>query len=175
MPSLSLHHLLLYSHRDAMGIPCSPILWDLREPPSSCVRHISSPTKRIPAAQLAQPATYPPVSALRITCDVFPFPWPIEARNHHGVTILDVLDAIYNAARARIRPLEWDRMAEKHKERVGAHFHHRWTSSPDPPRVRANGVVRSDCLLQSTYFAGLSPSPELGFVFILSLGRPRHR
>jgi hypothetical protein len=66
-------------------------------------------------------------------------------------------------------------MSEKHRERVSAVFHHRWTSSPDPPRVRANGVIRSDCVLQSTYFAGLTPSPDIGFVFILSLARPRRR
>lgn len=175
MPALALHHLLQYSHRDALGSPCSPILWDLREPPSTCVRHVSTPTNRIPTSHLAQPATYPPVTALRITCDVFPFPWLIEARNPRGVTVLDVLDAIYTTVRTRIRSVEWDAMSEKHRERVSAVFHHRWTSSPDPPRVRANGVIRSDTVLQSTYFAGLTPSPDLAFVFILSLARPRRR
>jgi hypothetical protein len=170
MTSVSLHPLLRYSHRDPIGNSCSAILWDLREPPSTCVRLVTSPNRRVAVSDLCQPATSPPVTALCVSCDLFPS-WRIEARNYHGVTILDLLEAIYHTLQARVRTFEWEAMSDKHRERVGMIFDQRWRTSPEPLRVRANGLTRADCLLQSTCFAGLSMSYEMGFVCILSLSR----
>lgn len=171
MPAAKLHHLLRYTNTDVMGHHHCPILWDLREPPSRSVRHVSNPYKCISPAELSQPATSPPVTSLQVTCDVFPYRWPIEAHNPHGVTICDLFEAIYTVVQTRIRRAEWAQLSEKQRDRISEVFDHRWKSSSDPWRVRGNGVTRADCLLHSTSFSGLSMSFERGRSYILTLSR----
>ena len=159
MHQISLHPLLQYSHRDAMSHPCCPILWDLRQHPASSAR-FAKDHKRITSSDLTQHATIPPVSYLVVTCEVFPFPWRIEAKNPRGVTILDLLKAIYYVAHECIRQYEWNLMPNKQQARIGFVFEQRWQGSKNRWGVRANGVIRVDCLLQSTGFAGLTMSCE---------------
>jgi hypothetical protein len=172
MPQISLHPLLQYSHRDTMGHHCCPILWDLRDPPASSVR-LAKNKKSIATSRLSQYATTPPVSYLAVTCEVFPFPWRIEAQNPRGVTILDLLEAIYRVAHGGVRQYEWDGLSDKQQDRIAFIFEERWQGSRDPWRVRAGGVSRADCLLHSTSFAGLSMSCEKGYLSILTLSRSR--
>jgi|ERR1700722_8873939 len=155
MPQITLHPLLQYSHRDAIGSPCSPILWDIRDPPTSSVR-LCKNNKIITRSKLSDFATNPPVPFLTVTCGVLPYPWRIESRNPRGISILDLLEAIYRVVHTRIRPDEWNHLSEKHQDRVGMVFEQRWMTSAEPWNVRGNGVSRADCLLQSTGFAGLS-------------------
>jgi len=171
MPAITLHHLLRYTNTELMGHHHCPILWDLREPPSRSVRHVSKPRKCIAPAELAQLATSPPVTSLHVTCDIFPYHWPIEAHNPRGVTISDLFEAIYAVVQTRIRRAEWTALSEKQQNRISEVFDQRWQSSPDPWRVRANGVIRADCLLHSASFSGLSVSFERGRSCILTLSR----
>jgi len=174
MPSvlqLNLHPLLRYTNLDVMGHHHCPVLWDLREPPSRSVRHVSSPLKCISPAELSQPATSPPVTSLRITCDVFPCHWPIEPHNPRGVTIRDIFEAIYAVVQTPIRRTEWAGLSDKQRDRITDVFDQRWNLSSDPWRVRGNGVTRADCLLHSTSFSGLSMSFERGRSCILTLSR----
>ena len=169
MSQIALHPLLRYSYHSVAG-NTSPIVWDLRQSPASFVR-LAGTEGPIPLPYLTEFATAPPVPYLPIKCEVFPFPWPIEAKNPRGVTVLDVLQTVYNVAQKPIKQHEWDSLSAKHRERVEFIFEQRWRSSQDPWRERSRGVIRADCLLHSTSFAGFSMSLGRGFFAILTLSR----
>jgi hypothetical protein len=169
MSHITLHPLLQYSHHDVIGNPCSPLLWDLREHPTYMrfVKNNRKPT----SYYLDQPATTPAVTYLDITCGLFPIPWSIEAHNPRGVTIYDVLRAIYHVTQTAIIPCEWEMLSEKHQDRVAVVFEDRWSSAYNRMQVRSFGVTRADCLLRSTSFAGLSMSYDKRCSAILTLSR----
>jgi len=157
------------------GQSCA-LLWDLRDPPNTAAqpvstihRHRSPITKfQLPHSQLA---TTPPVTALRITCDIFPYKWRIEARNQQGVTVRDVLTAIYNVAHAPLRVDEWEGLSAKQQDRIKKVWDVRWRGSTYPDRERREGVRRVDCLLHYTRFAGITMALDHDFECILTLSR----
>ncbi|KAF8814672.1 hypothetical protein BYT27DRAFT_7081348 [Phlegmacium glaucopus] len=171
MDSKLLNPLLKYSqHRVGEGHCC--ILWDLREPPESAL-YIENPDKPLSPSDLSQHATTPPRRIFHIICDVFPKAWPIKVQRLEGVTVGDVLCAIHSVINRRIIQDEWDRICEKQRERIGHIFDDRCRISMQREECRANGVLRVDCLLKHTLFAGLSASPDEDDTFILTLRRPQ--
>ncbi|KAJ7320857.1 ectomycorrhiza-regulated small secreted protein [Mycena albidolilacea] len=175
MSLLLLHPLLQYSqHREELG-HCCPLLWDLREPPRTA-RHVSAPDRPLSERELAQYATSPPVSCLRVTCGIFPEDsWVSEARNRLGVTVGNVLDAIFETANTQITHPEWNRLCPKQQNRVNVVFDARWRRSAGAAQVRARGVLRSDCMLRHVLFSGLSLAPEGEATYLLTLKRPKPR
>ncbi|KAJ7063090.1 ectomycorrhiza-regulated small secreted protein [Mycena amicta] len=150
-----LHQLLRYSYNDPET--CA-LLWDMREP---IAHHVSAPTRPLSDFELSQHATNPPVTVLRITCGVYPSDsWVSEARNWLGVTVKNVLDAIYATLQAQITHAEWEALCTKHQNRVNIVFDARWRRAVDQQGVRSQGILRADCLLQHVQFAGLSKTPE---------------
>ena len=172
MDSRLLHPLLSYSQHTVVPGSCCPILWDLRESPESAL-HVDNPDKQLSINDLTQFATTPPCQILRIICDAFPEPWPIVVRRAEGITVGDVLQTIYSVANSRIIQDEWDRIGEKQRGRIGDVFDNRCMMSMQREACRANGVLRVDCLLFHTLFAGLSPSFDEDDSFILTLRRPQ--
>ncbi|KAJ7148703.1 hypothetical protein C8R43DRAFT_1008481, partial [Mycena crocata] len=107
--SPALHPLLQYSQHEELG-HCSALLWDLREPPRSA-RHVSAPERPLSEFELSQHATNPPVSCLRVTCGIFPEEsWVSEAQNWLGVTIGNVLDAIFATLCTQLNYQEWNKL-----------------------------------------------------------------
>jgi hypothetical protein len=172
MESTALHPLLRYSQHDVVPGNCAPILWDLRESPGSAL-HVDNPDKQLSPSVLSQPATTPTCFALSITCEVFSEPWPIEIRRQEAITVGDVLDTIHSVINRRITQAEWDRISDKQRARIGVKFDDRCRVSPQREECRANGVLRVDCILSHTLFAGLSASPDEDDSFIMSLRRPQ--
>ena len=172
MESTVLHPLLRYSQHNNVPGNCAPILWDLRESPGSAL-HIDNPDKQLSPSDLSQPATTPPCHVLCITCDVFPEPWPTEVRRSEAITVGDVLDTIHYVINRRISQYEWDRLSDKQRTRIGIKFDDRCKVSPQREECRANGVLRVDCLLSHTLFAGLSASHDEDDSFIMTLRRPQ--
>lgn len=172
MDSRLIHPLLQYSQHDLVPGTSSPIVWDLREPPE-CALHVDNLDKPLSPNTLSQPATNPPCLVLHITCDIFPEPWTIQVRRLETITVGDVLRTIHTVLNRRIIQAEWDRIAEKQQKRIGDVFDNRCKLSPQREECRANGVLRVDCLLYHTLFAGLSPSPDEDGSFILTLRRPQ--
>lgn len=168
----SLHPLLRYSQHDIVPGNCAPILWDLRESPGTAL-HVDNPDKQLSPFDLSQPATTPPCFVLHISCDVFPEPWPIEVSRPEAVTVGDVLHAIHSVISRRITQSEWDRLSDKQRARIGARFDDRCKLSPQREECRANGVLRVDCILAHTLFAGLSTSHDEDDSFIMTLRRPQ--
>lgn len=159
---LTLHPLLRYTSWVEEGQPCCPLVWDIRAPPTGSKRlslYASSPSGfpiRLTPLELSQHATNPPVSRLIIYCGIFPRPWPIEARSSRGVSILDVLDAIYATMITPIKPREWESLSRKEKDNIAMAFHERCRQhSADPHWEKAKGVRREDCLCGYSKFAGM--------------------
>lgn len=150
-----------------------PLVWDLRDSPSTAAQLVQSTMKqkltRFRHLQ-SQHATTPAVSALHIHCDFLPYR-RISARNKQGVTVRDVLEAIYNAVRTPLALEEWEELSLKQKLRVKRVYDIRWRDATIPEKERTDGVRWVDCLLQCTRFAGLSMSYDNDFECILTLSR----
>jgi hypothetical protein len=161
-----LHPLLRYNQYPVVPGHCCPLLWDLRQPPD---------TGRVVSAEsfyLSEWATTPPTAILHITCDIFPGVWPVEVCHLEGITIGDVLHAIYTTLMHPIRRQEWDQLSENQRSRVNVVFEARCKVAVDGEECRSRGILRVDCLLQHTLFAGLSVSLATDCSCILILRRP---
>ena len=171
---LSLHQYLHYSQYQQPGEPglYCPLVWDMRESPAGAARHVTSLETPLSGRQFSQTATYPPLVLLKITSDILPEPWTIEAANPVYVTLLDVLQAIYTNLHVPLEESEWARLPRKQQTRTHAAFERRCQLALDPSHCRAQGKLRIDCLANHVIFGGLSPSPETQSSCILSLRRP---
>ncbi|KAF8633150.1 hypothetical protein AX17_004651 [Amanita inopinata Kibby_2008] len=176
MDAFHLHHLLSYNSETSQ---CAPIYWDLHDIPSSAryVMHThplpttedDEPTRSahyvmpmyppLSVEDLDMTATVPSVSTLHVTCDVLPFNWPIIARNIAGVTVRDVLFAIYECLQRQMSIHEWNSLSPKQRNRINLVFDARWRLSSSPSMARSFGLLRVDCLLRHALFGGLTPIP----------------
>lgn len=171
--SLLLNHVLAFaqgseSPTQSTDHPC-PIHWDLRVS-SDNARLYGDPNRPLTFAHLASPATQPTLDSLDITCGIFEN-WPIEVRRPEGIAVADVLEAIRSTLLRRISHAEWEAFSESQREKIEVVFNERWMAAEDPDATRQNGVLRMDCLLQRTIFAGLSVSLETSNTCILTLRR----
>ncbi|KAG6852535.1 hypothetical protein C0991_011080 [Blastosporella zonata] len=148
---------------------------------------------QIPEHELLQPATAPPVSVFYLTCGIAPpsstwgtitvtsttttmsssptFPTSSRTSTTDVVTVLDVLHALRKCMFTCLTQPEWDALPKKQQERVNAVFDERWRMSETPALTRGNGVLRQDCLLQHTIWAGLTLMEEENAA-VLTLRRP---
>ncbi|KAF7304702.1 Ectomycorrhiza-regulated small secreted protein [Mycena kentingensis (nom. inval.)] len=169
-----LHHLLAYTLTDP-DTTC-PLLWDTRNAPRVAAHHVSAPTRPLSDFELSQHATNPPTNVIRVTCGLYSNAWVSETRNWLGVTVKNVLDAIYVTLQTQITHAEWEALCEKQQNRVNIVFDARWRAADEPQSVRGRGILRSDCLLQHVGFAGLSKSPNSGAednTYFMTLKRPK--
>lgn len=175
MSTPTLHPLLrYYQHNfapDSTPACTSAMFWDLRQSPTYA-RHTTDNQLPLSSSDLFQFATTPPTTILYVTCGIFPNDWPMKVQNPGGITVRDVLEAIYAALQVQLRHAEWDSLSVKHQDRVNRIFDARWRVSVQPAESRAHGVLRIDCLLRHTWFAGLSCGLGTGNNYILSLRRP---
>ncbi|TFK73342.1 ectomycorrhiza-regulated small secreted protein [Pluteus cervinus] len=171
MDSVSLHPLLQYYQHTYRFGQTAAIVWDLRHSPIPFARHAIETLDFLSPAELSQHATSPPITQLTITCGIFVGDWTIQIRNQGGVTLEDVLQAIFECLQKQVRKEEWEGMCAKQQDVANMMFDVRWKSSLQPLDVRSKGVLRVDCLLYHTFFAGLSMSLEVDRTFILTLRR----
>ncbi|KAG5634751.1 hypothetical protein H0H81_000894 [Sphagnurus paluster] len=182
MTRLTLHPLLAYSQHEVLPGLCTALMWDMRDPPTAA-RPTSNPHLTLSAHELAQSATAPPMPILRIVCGVFPqgpdpasgTDWTMEVRatsSSGGVTLGEVLSAIYQGLAVPLVYAEWDALCEMQRKRIGEVFDRRWREAADPAGVRARGLIRADCLLLHTLFGGLSIYFEQSGSCVLTVRRP---
>ena len=96
----------------------------------------------------------------------------MEARNPAGVTLLDVLQAIYASLHLPLKTSEWDGLSPKQQGRVEEAFRRRCAQAIDPVQCELAGKLRIDRLARHSVFGGLSPSLEDEASYILSVRRP---
>jgi hypothetical protein len=118
---------------------------------------------------LAQPATRPPVSRLRIVCDEIP-EWPIVLESSyprekgaispsaHPMSLGNVLSQIHGTLHEQITHSDWERLDPEMKDKVSQAFYKRSANE------RNGGVRKLDYLLDKVWFKGLvgtSDGPEV--------------
>ncbi|KAG2136689.1 hypothetical protein DEU56DRAFT_805364 [Suillus clintonianus] len=130
-----------------------PINWDVRYHPARSAEIADMPML---SSHLTQFATNPPLPKLHLVCDLLSPEWVIVARNPTGVTVQDVLEAIYETLYRLLQTYEWEGMSLKQRSRIEEVHLARCAASSDPERTRLAGVRRGDCLLSTTMFAGLT-------------------
>jgi hypothetical protein len=155
MTEVILNYCLTFAYPRARNGESCQLVWDLRDPPSTAAQLISSSLRQRLTSSFkvlqSQLATTPPVNILYISCELLP--WQIIARNRQGVTVRDVLEAIYNVTHAPLTHDEWERLSVKQQDRIKRVFDVRWREAANPEQERKNGVRRVDCLLQVRTFA----------------------
>ncbi|KAJ6593436.1 hypothetical protein B0H19DRAFT_1090290 [Mycena capillaripes] len=131
-------------------------------------------------ADLQQPAFYPPITKLRIMCDMIPN-WPIDlvfgavgmGMQAPPITLGDVLSAIHHKMHQRITHADWGRLSMSEEASVSRAFTRRCRResmhpmaqyrSDDELPERQKGVKVVDFLLGRNRFRGLVRSPD-GYV-----------
>ncbi|KAF7299363.1 Ectomycorrhiza-regulated small secreted protein [Mycena indigotica] len=174
MDTPTLNPLLRYFNAPRETSTC-PVIWDLRKAPKTAhhVHTIGEHCRPLSDSELSQHATHPPVATLRVRCGVYPSEtWVSEARNRQGVTVKNVLDAIYRTLNIQLTHAEWESLCPKQQNRVNLVFDARWRAGRDPKAERAVGILRRDCLLQHVLFAGLSETDEEND-YMMTVGRTK--
>ncbi|KAF8724432.1 hypothetical protein AX14_008826 [Amanita brunnescens Koide BX004] len=170
METIRLHYLLRYHLEQNQR---APIHWDMHNPPTSARYHFPRmlPIAALSSEDLEMPATEPSVISLRIICDVYSYDSPIVARNFSGVTVHDVLFAIYKTLQIQINPTEWSDFRPKQQGRIKHVFEGRRQRLEDPSAASSASVKGIDTLLYHTLFGGLTPIPSPEPTCVLTLRR----
>lgn len=150
---VGLNSLLISPPAGPAYFPPVPIDWDVRYAPHRAARVAG---QVISAHHRTQLAASPGVATLRVVSDLLAQNWVITAHNPTGVTVKDVLTAIYTGLHAPLTQFEWECMSTTQRDRIEEVFYARCEASRDFDRTRYGGVRRMDCLLHTTLFAGLS-------------------
>ncbi|KAF7789387.1 hypothetical protein EIP86_000331 [Pleurotus ostreatoroseus] len=121
--------------------------------------------------ELSQPATYPGVTEMTITCDEIP-QWKIELkpltdplpafhsserrRETPPLTVHDVLSAIQRSIRSHITHEEWAELSSEQQKACADAYLRRCRANPDTKVFEeSQGVRRVDYLLEKHFFKGL--------------------
>lgn len=121
---------------------------------------------------LAQPATHPPITRLRITCDLIP-QWPTELSYNPyysspspsmplspgaapPITLGDILIGLHKNLQARITHEDWSRLNVSQESAVTRAYTMRCRAAgAGEMTMRSHGVKRVDFLLERVRFKGL--------------------
>ncbi|KAF7976650.1 hypothetical protein HWV62_5977 [Athelia sp. TMB] len=141
------------------------------------VRFINGLPAELSMEELREPATHPPITHMRITCDAIP-QWPIELEYHPydasgqhlslpsagggvpPVSLGDVLFAIHSALHTQISHLDWGRLTISEETAIARAYTRRCRSAPSIEQLEASqGVKRVDFLLDRFVFRGLVRAP----------------
>ena len=117
---------------------------------------------------LLHPASHPPLPFIRILIPMnvsprHPHPYwtcRVHASNHRFVTVLDVLDSLYNSLRRNIAALEFNSLSEEDKSSTSRYYKKRYRRLQDynshlSEQEKVQGMKRIDFLMGRTRFAGL--------------------
>lgn len=85
------------------------LAWDVRLPPET-IRASNNPIRghqwhKLTSRTLQQQALSPPWTFMRLKCELLP--WVVEVSNPSGVTVQDVLEAVYECLREPIEREDW--------------------------------------------------------------------
>ncbi|KAG6850047.1 hypothetical protein H0H93_002056 [Arthromyces matolae] len=104
-------------------------------------------------------ATEPALEFIIIACDMFKQEIPVRpSRPAQGVTVMDVLDAVYMFLRQPLSSSEFTQLSQERQWRVYAAFERRYQSILDEKYhalEKAKGIKRVDLLEEKKMFAGL--------------------
>jgi hypothetical protein len=147
--------------------------FDLSSPTFSPMRLVApGQSALLSLDSLSEPATHPPITRLRIICDVIP-QWPIElqyspyaaaptlspsplSNSPVPITLGDVLIALHRSLQTRISHIDWARLSISEETAISRAYTRRCRSVPQLAQFEASqGVRRIDYLLDKVVFRGL--------------------
>ncbi|KAH7908899.1 hypothetical protein BJ138DRAFT_1090460 [Hygrophoropsis aurantiaca] len=157
-PQFQVHPLL-----NGEALPAG-FYFDLASPTFAPVRWIG-PGQSAPVSldELREPATYPPITSMRITHDAIPH-WPIDLTESADaysaallpITLGDVLWAIHGALHRQITQHDWAQLGDSHSMSIARAYTRRCRSVPSLAQLESSqGVKRVDYLLDKFMFGGL--------------------
>jgi len=122
-------------------------------------------TTMISAEELREPATYPPITRMRITHDSIKH-WPIDLEfqydgytdpaAHPPITLGDVLYLIHSSLHRQVTHQDWARLSVSKETAIARAYTRRYRSVPSSAEAEASqGVKRIDYLLDKHVFRGL--------------------
>ena len=135
------------------------ILYDVRfKPEKSYVS--TNPPRKLPDDIASTAATMPAVPKLRLVSKECP--WAITVKNPEGVTIADILDAIYSALDQPMTEGEWWIAQDEERARVLETYKYNCSDAAGTPKKRKleDGVKRID-FLEKTMVIGLTKDEQL--------------
>jgi len=147
--------------------PQNNLMLDLALPNFSPMRLVA-PGQPIPLtlADVQEHAFYPPLTRLRIVCDLIP-QWPVELEYAPGngfdagappppITVGDVLLAVHQLLHQRITHLDWATLTPSQEHAVSKAYTRRCRAVPNLEILQRNeGVKKVDFLLGRVMFRGL--------------------
>ena len=132
---------------------------------------------------LREPATLPPLTRLRIVCDLIP-QWPIDLEFHadalagYGsnpfnpppISLVDVLIAVHRAMHTRITHAEWAMLSIDDQKAISRTFYRRCKAVLAAYEMeRANGVMRVDFLRGKTRMLGVERAAPVDGLEVIKL------
>jgi hypothetical protein len=129
--------------------------FDIRQPPRCIIFQLP--------VDIREFAFYPAVARVRIRVPG-QRTWSFSVEHHLGISLKDIIDAIYQQMQKPLSPSEFMNLQED--KRTAASLHHKTRTANDPAEY-ARGVRRLDCLYPDVLFVGLSPSDTDGFAWNL--------
>ncbi|KII88897.1 hypothetical protein PLICRDRAFT_110003, partial [Plicaturopsis crispa FD-325 SS-3] len=152
------------------------IIFDLSSPYFTPERAIGpGQTAPLTVEECAQAATHPPITHMRIVCDVIP-QWPIELRYNFAplgssnnvlavepqvpISLGDVLVALHRELQTPISYMDWGRLSRSEETAIARAYTRRCKSVPEIAETEfGQGVRRVDFLLDRYMFKGLVRIP----------------
>lgn len=170
MFDLSLPSSFIRQYPPSPSLPSSMSVVVQRHPPAIQSRPIMAPHP-IPEHDLAQFATTPPVTRIRIACDLLP--WIIDVRGRTTlpndprsfVRVVDILDGIYTSLRTGVTSGEWNRTERTFRDQVKKTYSRRCHASRPFTLTgyeEKQGVRRIDYLQDKKMFLGLTMKGPAG-------------
>ncbi|KAG6369180.1 hypothetical protein JVT61DRAFT_1338 [Boletus reticuloceps] len=152
-------------------MPSVDFYFDLASPSFSPLFRVSpGHTTMISDDELREPATYPPVTRMRITHNAIK-QWSIDLEFHDDgytdptahppITLGDVLYMIHSSLHRQVTHEDWARLSVSKETEIARAYTRRYRSVPSSAQVEASrGVKRVDYLLDKHVFRGLIRSHD---------------
>ncbi|KAJ7082625.1 hypothetical protein B0H15DRAFT_803086 [Mycena belliarum] len=155
-----------------LALSTTPVLdYDLTLPPTT----LSANFPGLSSAGLLEPAVYPPHAALTLATSHLPWAVgviPADARR--GITVADVLAALYAALRANVTSAEFSALGtQRHMRRAVAAYRRRCERLRGRrayEEEKAQGMKRVDFLMGCTKFCGIAPRIGAPGVWTIHIG-----
>lgn len=136
---------------------CLQILYDVRYKPDKVYIESHGHPSQMSDDIAEQPATNPPVPKMRLICR--DLPWKISVSNTKGVTLHNVLTAVYEELQQPLTEGEWWIAADEERDRCMDAYKANCTEEAGFKRDLKDGVKRVDWLAKKTMLVSITRTP----------------
>ncbi|KAG8977980.1 hypothetical protein FRB90_008626 [Tulasnella sp. 427] len=153
-PRVTQIHVLLSPPAPNVG---HHILYDVRYKPDKVYIESHGRPSQMPDDIADQPATNPVVTKMRLICH--DLPWKISVSNSKGITLQNVLNALYEELQQPLTEGEWWIAADEERNRCMDAYKENCAEDADFKRDLKDGVKRVDWLAKKTMLMSITRTP----------------